>query len=62
VIKHGVGFRRKDFSFACVVFESQADSLSAGREGGARIEKEKINDRFVIHSYGAGGTGFQASW
>jgi hypothetical protein len=62
VIKHGVGFRRKDFSFACVVLESQADWLLAGREGGARTETEKINDRLIIHSYGAGGTGFQASW
>lgn len=31
------------------------------REGGARIEQEKISsDRIVIHNYGAGGTGFQA--
>jgi D-amino-acid oxidase len=62
VIKHGVGFRRKELSLPRVLIESQADSITAGREGGARIETEKINDRLVIHSYGAGGTGFQASW
>ncbi|KAM0699011.1 hypothetical protein Q7P36_001057 [Cladosporium allicinum] len=33
-----------------------------GREGGARIESEHMNGRLVIHNYGAGGTGFQASW
>ena len=62
VIKHGVGFRRKDLLFAGVVIESQADLCLAGREGGARIESEHMNGRFVIHNYGAGGTGFQASW
>jgi D-amino-acid oxidase len=36
--------------------------VPAGREGGARIEAEKIEGRLVIHNYGAGGTGFQASW
>lgn len=36
--------------------------IIAGREGGARIEPEMIEDRLVIHNYGAGGTGFQASW
>ncbi|KAJ5593959.1 uncharacterized protein N7459_000167 [Penicillium hispanicum] len=32
------------------------------REGGARIEPEYIDGKLVIHNYGAGGTGFQASW
>ncbi|KAJ5895308.1 hypothetical protein N7495_006999 [Penicillium taxi] len=36
--------------------------LRPGREGGARIEPEYIDGRMVIHNYGAGGTGFQASW
>ena len=35
--------------------------LRPSREGGARVEQEKINsDKIVIHNYGAGGTGFQA--
>ncbi|PRT54746.1 D-amino-acid oxidase [Wickerhamiella sorbophila] len=34
--------------------------LRPGREGGARIEKETINGKTVIHNYGAGGTGFQS--
>lgn len=35
---------------------------TASRKGGARIERELIGDRLVIHNYGAGGTGYQASW
>ncbi|KAL6399810.1 hypothetical protein AUP68_17218 [Ilyonectria robusta] len=36
--------------------------LRPGREGGARVASELIQDRLLIHNYGAGGTGFQASW
>lgn len=36
--------------------------ILAGRKGGARIEKEKIGGATVIHNYGAGGAGYQASW
>ncbi|KAE8375683.1 Fcf1-domain-containing protein [Aspergillus bertholletiae] len=33
------------------------------REGGMRIETEKVGDsRFVVHAYGAGGRGFELSW
>ncbi|CRG88491.1 hypothetical protein PISL3812_05522 [Talaromyces islandicus] len=32
------------------------------REGGARIEKERRHNKWLIHNYGAGGTGYQASW
>lgn len=34
--------------------------LRPGREGGARVEKEVINGKTVIHNYGAGGTGYQS--
>ncbi|KEY74648.1 hypothetical protein S7711_08415 [Stachybotrys chartarum IBT 7711] len=36
--------------------------LRPGRKGGSRVAVESIEDRLVIHNYGAGGTGFQASW
>ncbi|KAJ5128920.1 hypothetical protein N7526_007086 [Penicillium atrosanguineum] len=36
--------------------------LRPRREGGARIESEYFDQKLVIHNYGAGGTGFQASW
>lgn len=32
------------------------------REGGVRIEKEKINGVWVVHNYGHGGFGYQASY
>ncbi|KAH8425189.1 FAD-dependent oxidoreductase [Aspergillus melleus] len=33
------------------------------REGGMRIEAEKVSDdRFVVHAYGAGGRGYELSW
>lgn len=34
--------------------------LRPGRKGGARIEKEIIDGKTVIHNYGAGGTGYQS--
>ncbi|THY19390.1 hypothetical protein D6D01_07074 [Aureobasidium pullulans] len=35
--------------------------LRPGRQGGARIETEqRAGGRFVVHNYGAGGTGYQA--
>ncbi|KAE8324446.1 putative D-amino acid oxidase [Aspergillus sergii] len=36
--------------------------LRPSRKGGARVEREYIDGKLVIHNYGAGGTGFQASW
>ena len=36
--------------------------LRPGREGGARIEKERIGDLLVVHSYGHGGGGYQSSY
>ncbi|KAL7770425.1 hypothetical protein CFE70_000359 [Pyrenophora teres f. teres 0-1] len=37
--------------------------LRPGRLGGARIEREtRIDDRIVVHNYGAGGTGYQAGF
>jgi D-amino-acid oxidase len=32
------------------------------REGGTRIEKEKIEGVWVVHNYGAGGAGYQSSY
>lgn len=32
------------------------------REGGNRIEKEKIGSLWVVHNYGAGGAGYQCSY
>lgn len=32
------------------------------REGGTRIEKERIGGVFVVHNYGAGGAGYQSSY
>lgn len=36
--------------------------LRPSRKGGARIQKEVIGGRTVVHNYGAGGAGYQASW
>ncbi|SCO78582.1 uncharacterized protein FRV6_02795 [Fusarium oxysporum] len=36
--------------------------LRPGREGGPRVEFETRGDKLLIHNYGAGGVGFQASW
>ncbi|PMD35686.1 putative D-amino acid oxidase [Hyaloscypha variabilis F] len=36
--------------------------LRPSRKGGARVEREIISDVVVIHNYGAGGAGYQASW
>ncbi|KAL3489803.1 hypothetical protein BJX62DRAFT_226348 [Aspergillus germanicus] len=35
--------------------------LRSVREGGTRIEKEKIDGVWVVHNYGAGGAGYQSS-
>jgi D-amino-acid oxidase len=32
------------------------------REGGTRIEREKINGLSVVHNYGHGGFGYQSSY
>ena len=32
------------------------------RLGGTRLEKEKINDTWVVHNYGHGGYGYQSSY
>ena len=39
-----------------------AVGLRPVREGGTRIEKELIDDLHVVHCYGHGGYGYQASW
>ncbi|KAF2998795.1 hypothetical protein E8E13_000619 [Curvularia kusanoi] len=36
--------------------------LRPARDGGPRVESEMRNGKLVIHNYGAGGVGFQASW
>jgi D-amino-acid oxidase len=32
------------------------------REGGTRVEKEKVGGVWVVHNYGAGGAGYQSSY
>jgi D-amino-acid oxidase len=39
-----------------------AVGLRPVREGGTRIEKERIGDVWVVHNYGAGGAGYQSSY
>eukprot|EP00996_Jenningsia_fusiforme_P001453 NODE_2335_length_1227_cov_41.479626_g2129_i0.p1 GENE.NODE_2335_length_1227_cov_41.479626_g2129_i0~~NODE_2335_length_1227_cov_41.479626_g2129_i0.p1 ORF type:complete len:267 (-),score=1.54 NODE_2335_length_1227_cov_41.479626_g2129_i0:71-871(-) len=36
--------------------------LRPGRTGGARIERQMLGDKLIIHNYGASGAGYQASW
>lgn len=36
--------------------------LRPARDGGARIEKEKIEGTWVVHNYGHGGAGYQCSY
>ena len=36
--------------------------LRPSREGGARVEKEKIAGTWVVHNYGHGGAGYQSSF
>jgi len=39
-----------------------AVGLRPSRKAGARIEEELISGSLVVHNYGAGGAGYQASW
>lgn len=39
-----------------------AVGLRPMREGGPRVEKEKIGGVWVVHQYGHGGYGYQASY
>ncbi|KAH8892652.1 putative D-amino acid oxidase [Thozetella sp. PMI_491] len=41
---------------------SHSVGLRPSRKGGARIEREQFGRALVIHNYGAGGAGYQASW
>ncbi|CAM1507790.1 Fc.00g046380.m01.CDS01 [Cosmosporella sp. VM-42] len=36
--------------------------LRPARDGGARVEKEKIDGAWVVHNYGHGGAGYQCSY
>lgn len=36
--------------------------LRPARDGGARVEKEKIDGTWVVHNYGHGGAGYQCSY
>ncbi|KAL5348625.1 hypothetical protein ACLOAV_006042 [Pseudogymnoascus australis] len=36
--------------------------VEAEQKGGARVEREAMDGRTAVHSYGAGGSGYQASW
>jgi D-amino-acid oxidase len=62
VIHHGVGLRRK---FSAIRRNTQTNANlfdTASRRGGARVEREKVGTKVVIHNYGAGGAGYQSSW
>jgi D-amino-acid oxidase len=61
VIRHNVGFRRWFINLIHLTI-SKLTSLVASRKGGARIERENRHGKWLIHNYGAGGTGYQASW
>lgn len=39
-----------------------AVGLRPVREGGTRIEKERMGSLWIVHNYGAGGTGYQSSY
>jgi len=39
-----------------------AVGLRPMREGGPRVEKEKVDGQWVVHQYGHGGYGYQASY
>jgi hypothetical protein len=62
VIKHNVGFRRAFINIMHAHVFKKLTLLAASREGGAHIEKEQRHGKWLIHNYGAGGTGYQASW
>lgn len=36
--------------------------LRPAREGGARVEKERVDGVWVVHNYGHGGAGYQSSY
>jgi D-amino-acid oxidase len=36
--------------------------LRPSRKGGARVERQAMDGKTVVHNYGAGGAGYQASW
>ncbi len=40
----------------------QGVGLRPVRLGGTRLEKERINDVWIIHNYGHGGYGYQSSY
>ena len=36
--------------------------LRPSRKGGARVERQLMDGRTVVHNYGSGGAGYQSSW
>ena len=54
------GTGRKDITGLDVI--RHAVGLRPYREGGVRIEKEMIGSTWVVHNYGHGGWGYQASY
>lgn len=62
--------RTKELSVELSQDEPEVLAVFAGlrpsREGGARIERQKIDiggkKKTIVHNYGAGGTGFQAGY
>lgn len=45
-----------------IISEFVLTVVIASRNGGARLEKQVLDGRVVIHNYGAGGAGYQCSW
>lgn len=65
IIRNNIGLRRRFRLRPSQTFEAYwlTTRLStASREGGARIEIEERNGAWLIHNYGAGGSGYQSSW
>ena len=60
VILHGVGLRRKSLWDGILHF--MLTRLPASRKGGARVERTLFEGSVLVHNYGAGGAGYQASW
>ena len=59
VLHHGVGLRRKSLM---TLRRSMLTLITASRKGGARVERTSLEGSVIIHNYGAGSTGYQASW
>lgn len=68
VVRNNIGLRRKFMHIILVASHTSLDITDsrhhdiASREGGARIDIEDRGGRWLVHNYGAGGSGYQSSW